>query len=558
MESPGDSTPGIEEHIEQLANRAENVDHELADGVRSLVHRQRAHELVEAFGGLHAEIEHIDVETDPIANPHGAILSTSEDEADGVELELHENAADADATQSQLGSEDGDHGDKEAVSVWTVLFTRPRIKQYFHEGKLHRSLEHRKTSWLELFFDLIFVAIVAKLGNHYTEAPSWARLSDFFVLFAPVWRVMADFNVYNNVFATDDVASSIFIGWTAALVIGMGVTASAALPKGTGNAYIAFYLANRLTYLATYGFFFILFPKFRISLMLSLIAILVPSLLWLAGLLLYDVNYSAMIGCFWAALLLEFGLTAAAEIGIRTWSDSWLQKRTGWAAPEYRIALNIEHTTERQGLFVIVALGEFVVALLFDYEILEFYLYGKAVLALITAMCLQWMYFDGVSKIQQHALRRHTAAGAAWNALHFPFNCFVILAGANAASIVTMEDHGRTSHAKRAESPEYSQLNESLAWSFCGSLAAAYVCLVLISLTHEYNTEYIVLGPIRKGVSLIIVSLFALLPLAWQKLTSLTLMAIVAGANSAWVTFEMFAKIPKPGKGKGKLTFSIV
>ena len=100
--------------------------------------------------------------------------------------------------------------DDEELTFQEVIYKRLAIKQYFkggdreitssslvnralrwfltNQGKLHRSPEERKTTWLELFFDLIYVAIVADLGHHFSADPSWSRLSYFFLLFGPVFR----------------------------------------------------------------------------------------------------------------------------------------------------------------------------------------------------------------------------------------------------------------------------------------------------------------------------------------------------------------------------------
>jgi hypothetical protein len=63
-----------------------------------------------------------------------------------------------------------------------------------------------------------------------------------------------------------------------------------------------------------------------------------------------------MKGLFWGVLLLEFFINGFLEIAVRHVAEWKFAKKLGLKAPAYRPALNIEHTTERQGLFVILAL----------------------------------------------------------------------------------------------------------------------------------------------------------------------------------------------------------
>jgi hypothetical protein len=125
---------------------------------------------------------------------------------------------------------------------------------------------------------LIFVTIVAKLGIHFTEDPGWVRLSDFFVLFAPAWRIMSDFNsefpelsrsivfsmllcrssVYNDIFSAEDVASNVLTAWIAITDIGLGVNASVALPAGTAFR-LFFHLPHQPSHLES-GLLVLLFP----------------------------------------------------------------------------------------------------------------------------------------------------------------------------------------------------------------------------------------------------------------------------------------------------------
>jgi hypothetical protein len=47
--------------------------------------------------------------------------------------------------------------------------------------------KERHASWLELFHDLVFVAVVSQLSENLGHNISWTGLLSFIVLFIPVW-----------------------------------------------------------------------------------------------------------------------------------------------------------------------------------------------------------------------------------------------------------------------------------------------------------------------------------------------------------------------------------
>lgn len=56
------------------------------------------------------------------------------------------------------------------------LIRRPRAHQWFFKGKLFRSPEGRSSGRIELFFDLIYVALIATIAEAAVEEPTGAGL----------------------------------------------------------------------------------------------------------------------------------------------------------------------------------------------------------------------------------------------------------------------------------------------------------------------------------------------------------------------------------------------
>ena len=65
----------------------------------------------------------------------------------------------------------------------------------------------RRASWLELFYDLVFVAAIAALAAQLHEDHSVQALAVFAGLFVPVWWAWMGFTWFATGFDTDDVPS---------------------------------------------------------------------------------------------------------------------------------------------------------------------------------------------------------------------------------------------------------------------------------------------------------------------------------------------------------------
>lgn len=137
---------GSRTHIQALAAKVAALDKELSKYKKELGsaeaihakhegsaaevahHGHAAHVLEETFGALGAEIKFIE-----------------KHEEEEVKARITKRRAKALAERP----------DDFAVTFQDVIYKRPVVKQYFKNGVLHRSPEEHKTTWLELFFDLI-------------------------------------------------------------------------------------------------------------------------------------------------------------------------------------------------------------------------------------------------------------------------------------------------------------------------------------------------------------------------------------------------------------------
>jgi len=68
----------------------------------------------------------------------------------------------------------------------------------------------RKISWLELFYDLVYVATIAQLTHQIAEHPSWDILGYSFLLFSMVFWSWVNGSQYYDLHGNDSIRTRIF------------------------------------------------------------------------------------------------------------------------------------------------------------------------------------------------------------------------------------------------------------------------------------------------------------------------------------------------------------
>jgi low temperature requirement protein LtrA len=234
---------------------------------------------------------------------------------------------------------------------------------------------HRHATWLELFFDLVFVAGAAQLATGLVDdhtAQGFLRFAGLFVALAWAWM---GFTYYLNRFDTDDVAHRVLVSLGMLSVAGFAVAiGDPAGPEGTARLAAA-YVAIHVVLLVLYARAWRHVPAVRPAIVLYFWGFGLGGALWLASL---AVEPPARMWVWGLALAVEF---AFPFLGFR---------RLG-VAPVDR-----EHLEERFGLFTIIVLGEAVIAVVVGTDVAAWK--GPSIAAALAgfagALALWWTYFD--------------------------------------------------------------------------------------------------------------------------------------------------------------------
>jgi low temperature requirement protein LtrA len=238
-----------------------------------------------------------------------------------------------------------------------------------------RDLEQvRRATWLELFFDLVFVAAVSQLANALAEHPTPARFFEFLGLFVPVWWAWMGFTFYANRFDTDDIVYRLLM-----LVAMFGVAVLATtIPSvfhGATEGFTLAYISVRIVLVALYA---------RASRHVPEARTLTRTLLTLFSLAIFVWAVSLAFDRPWVYVVWGIALCIELVAPIRGW-------RSIRDAP-----VDQRHLPERFGLLTLIVLGESVLAVVLGVSKVSWDA-GSAAAAVggfIIAAAIWWIYFD--------------------------------------------------------------------------------------------------------------------------------------------------------------------
>ncbi len=110
-----------------------------------------------------------------------------------------------------------------------ILWKPPRLR--IGEG----AEGERHATWLELFYDLLFAAVVAQLTFELSQDLSGFGVFAFVVLCVPVWWAWVGQSFYATRFDTDDLGHRLFIIAQMFAVAAMAVNVHAGLGRGSAG-----------------------------------------------------------------------------------------------------------------------------------------------------------------------------------------------------------------------------------------------------------------------------------------------------------------------------------
>ena len=305
----------------------------------------------------------------------------------------------------------------------------------------------RTVSFLELFYDLVYVAVIAQAAHHLAEHVTVRGIAEFAVIFSLIWIAWINGSLYVELHGRDD-------GRTRTLVfVQMGILAwlavfTADAAGGSGQTFALVY-ATFLVFMTWQwnavrrqdrAEFMVVTGRYQAGMVVSIAAIIASAFL--------PVD---------ARLFVWTGFIVAWIIGILLAGRSAVGLSPGVTPTESLV--------ERFGLFTIIVLGEVIFGVVDGLSVAEHdaNTIATGILAIILGFGFWYMYFDVVGRRLPRIDGRSIAN---WMLSHLPVTLSIAAAGAGLTSLIAHADDARTP--------------EATALLLAGSVALGLLALVVI------------------------------------------------------------------------------
>jgi low temperature requirement protein LtrA len=259
-------------------------------------------------------------------------------------------------------------------------------------------------TWLELFFDLIYVAILVELGSRLSGNLSLQGTIEFALLFVPIWWSWLGLVFYTRYFPTDDIGQRLLtVAYMGAMILLAfeihGVTGSSA------GIFLVTYGITKFILAVMYARAWVHYPEYRNLTAHYVLAFSLLGLFWILIALVAPTN-------FWL-----WGLAVAIDV----FSPAIIRlvRRQRGKPDLHHPPVKYHYMMHRFGELTIIVLGEFFIKLITSSDgrtITGFNVYTGACLLGIS-VSLGWLYFDHLG----HASLTDTRSKiGVWMYNHYP------------------------------------------------------------------------------------------------------------------------------------------
>ncbi len=291
----------------------------------------------------------------------------------------------------------------------------PRLRTVETEAEEHR------VTWLELFYDLVFVVAVAQLGHRLLVDHSWQGVLGYIGLFIPLWYAWAQFTFYADRYDTNDLGQRLLAIAQIITIALMAASISGDIADSMA-AFAAAYVLARIVLIAMYTRAYRHVAPTRKLVKGYLQGFSIGGLIWLV---------SIWVPSPWRFLIWGMGMAV-------DFATPWINRRE-----QAKVPLDVNHLPERFGLFTILVLGEPIAAIVagLAHEGWEARATVATVIGVVAASALWWLYFENA---HGKVVRRNVEQVKAWRPTvwifsHLPLAISLTATGIGMEFLVTQE-----------------------------------------------------------------------------------------------------------------------
>ena len=321
----------------------------------------------------------------------------------------------------------------------------------------------RQVTFLELFYDLVYVVLVAQLAHSLAEHVDPAGVAGFAFLFVIVWIAWLNGSLYHDLHGNNDIRTRVFTFLQMATVAAMAVFAHSAFGAGSAGFALSF-AAYQLVLTWLWWRTGVYDPNHRPLSQAYSLTFLISTLLFIT---------SAFVPIPWRFYL--WGVALLLSLGA-----PFLNVIQGRSNPEIQAQLAIGYSVspsvvERFGLLTIIVLGEVIVGVvsgLAEHHDLDWQIGLTAALGMLVAIGLWWIYFDAIS---HHAPIDKPGKTLTWMSLHLPMTIGIVAAGAAVLNVVEHAGEG---------------LAADVRWLLVGAVATALISIAILMRSIQIPPEH--------------------------------------------------------------------
>ncbi|WP_086769384.1 low temperature requirement protein A [Nostoc sp. 106C] len=307
-----------------------------------------------------------------------------------------------------------------------------------------RNLEREQhATWIELFFDLVFVVAIAELSHYLEEHLTVIGFLQFVLLFVPSWWAWVLFTFYSDRFDTDDSIHRLLMLTGMLTILFLGANVHNAFGEGSAGFTLAYVLARSVV-LALYYRASRHVPVARASVKLYLASYIPSTCLWLISIFVPE---PLRYGLWVIAIAIELSIPI---VGSRILAGT----------PSHP-----SHLPERFGLFTLIVLGEAIVSVATATTNIDWRLPSimAAVGGFAIAACLWWLYFNF---LENSVIIRDIRSVHIYNYGHLPILMGLTLVAVGIEHTISEANHHALSVATR--------------WTLCGGLALYVFAIIVV------------------------------------------------------------------------------
>ena len=244
-------------------------------------------------------------------------------------------------------------------------------------GLLYTS-KHRKATWLELFFDLIFVVLIGKithiLGHVENGRIELDYMIKFILMFMPVWWIWTNHTLYLNFYDDDSKITRLFTLIIMLFIIVLSIFVDTDFEKNYVG-FIIFYSAIRLFISLLYVISIKRHKEFGTYTKTVAYIYLINTILGFSSLLFSSLFRFVVV---YMSIILDLVLPMI------------------FTRKKMSIIIHKEHLIERTGLLAIILLGESVISLTSSISGIEWNISNiiAALSGFVLIGIIWWIYFD--------------------------------------------------------------------------------------------------------------------------------------------------------------------